>query len=172
MKSPSERLSGTGAISVGALDLHEMPGHLIRRLQQIAVSIWLDETADCDVRPVQFAAMAAIRAFPGNDQMDLSRIIGFDRSTIQDVVIRLEKRGFIERRTDPSDKRRRILFITDAGNAMMDRMDVPNLAAQGRILEPLTDEEREVFMALLTRLVQVNNRFSRAPFQAQNEAAE
>jgi hypothetical protein len=54
-----------------------MPGHLIRRLQQIAVSIWLDETADCDVRPVQFAAMAAIRAFPGNDQMDLSRIIGF-----------------------------------------------------------------------------------------------
>lgn len=172
MKDQAKNTELADATVSGLLGLHDMPGHLIRRLQQIAVSIWLDETSDCDVRPVQFAAMTAIRAFPGNDQMDLSRIIGFDRSTIQDVVIRLEKRGFIERRADPADKRRRILFISREGEAMLDRMVESNLRAQERILEPLDEAEREVFMALLTRLVQVNNRFSRAPFHAGREATE
>ncbi|MEM6463851.1 MAG: MarR family winged helix-turn-helix transcriptional regulator [Pseudomonadota bacterium] len=151
------------------LELHEMPGHLIRRLQQIAVSIWLDENESSTLRPVQFAALTSVRACPGMDQMDLSRFIGFDRSTIQDVVIRLEKRGLVRREADPADKRRRVLFITDKGASALDDLVDSNRQAQERILAPLTPHERDVFMEMMTRLVQVNNRFSRAPFQAGEE---
>lgn len=143
--------------------LYDMPGHLIRRLQQIAVSIFLEETAASEIRPVQFASLTAIRAFPGMDQMELSRTIAFDRSTIQDVILRLEKRGLIRRGEDPRDRRRRILFITDKGAKALDSMAKTNRRAQARILSPLTAEEQEVFLALMTKIVKVNNRFSRAP---------
>lgn len=165
------RAEGDTAIHGGdrtrALELYDMPGHLIRRLQQIAVSIWLDETQDCNIRPVQYAALSAIRAFPGMDQMELSRAIAFDRSTIQDVVIRIEKRGWIRREADHTDRRKRVLFITDDGAAVLDGMVKENLRAQERILEPLSPDERALFLEMISRLVQVNNRFSRAPLVRQ-----
>lgn len=145
--------------------LYDMPGHLIRRLHQIAVSIYLEETAASEIRPVQFAAMTAIRAFPGMDQMELSRRIAFDRSTIQDVLIRLEKRGMIRREADPKDRRRRVLHISDKGAKALDDLATDNRRAQSRMLSPLTPEEREIFLKLMTKVVKVNNRFSRAPLK-------
>jgi MarR family transcriptional regulator, lower aerobic nicotinate degradation pathway regulator len=146
-----------------SLALYDMPGHLIRRLQQIAVSIWLDETSDSELRPVQFAALSAIRAFPGMDQMALSRVIAFDRSTIQDVVVRVVKRGWVRRDADPEDRRRRVLFLTQAGEEVLDATIERNLRAQQRILAPLSPEDQVQFMRMLSTLVQVNNQFSRAP---------
>lgn len=146
-----------------SLELYDMPGHLIRRLQQIAVSIWLDETETSGLRPVQYAAISAIRAFPAMDQMTLSRVLAFDRSTIQDVVVRLVDRGWVRRDADPDDLRRRVLFVTPEGEAILDGMVEDNKRAQTRILAPLSEEERVVFLEMITRIVQVNNRFSRAP---------
>ena len=144
-------------------DLYEMPGHLIRRLQQIAVSIWLGEMSGRDIRPVQFAALTAIRAYPGIDQVALARALAFDRSTIQDVVLRIVRKGWVRRGADPEDLRRRVLFVTEAGTAVLDAMVADNRRAQERILAPLGEEERAVFMEMLTRLVHVNNLQSRAP---------
>ncbi len=148
--------------------LYDMPGHLIRRLHQIAVSIYLEETAASEIRPVQFASMTAIRAFPGMDQMELSRRIAFDRSTIQDVIIRLEKRNLIRREADPKDRRRKVLYITNEGAEALDRMAASNRRAQARMLSPLSKAEQELFMEMMTRVVRVNNRFSRAPLQIED----
>lgn len=145
------------------LELYNMPGHLIRRLQQIAVSIWLDETAVSQIRPVQFAALSAIRAYPGLDQMALSRVVAFDRSTIQDVVVRVVERGWARREADPRDLRRRVLYITEKGARELDSIKAENQRAQQRILEPLSLDEQVAFMEMLSRLVKVNNQFSRAP---------
>jgi len=153
--------------ALAALDLYNMPGQLIRRLQQIAVSIWLDETATSEMRPVQFAALSAIRACPGLDQMALSRVVAFDRSTIQDVVVRLVKRNWARRDADPQDLRRRVLFITTEGERVLDSIEAENRRAQERILEPLSPEEQVVFMELMSRMVKVNNRFSRAPLNGE-----
>ncbi len=139
-----------------------MPGHLIRRMQQIAVSIWLDETGG-DLRPVQYATLSAVRHIPGMDQLELARIIGIDRSNAQEVLARLEKRDFLERRADPRDRRRRRLFITAAGEAALDQVEPANIVAQSRILDGLDDTERELFLRLLSRLVLTNNHHSRAP---------
>ncbi len=148
--------------------LYDMPGHLLRRLHQIAVSIYLEETAASEIRPVQFASMTAIRAFPGMDQMELSRRIAFDRSTIQDVLIRLEKRNLIRREADPKDRRRKVLYITDEGAQALDRMAPANRRAQARMLSPLSKAEQEIFMEMMTRVVRVNNRFSRAPLKIED----
>jgi MarR family transcriptional regulator, lower aerobic nicotinate degradation pathway regulator len=78
-------------------DIYSRPGHLIRRLQQIAVAIFMEETAEFDVTPVQYSALLAVRNHPGIDQTSLMKTIAFDRSTIGDVVKRLENKRLIRR---------------------------------------------------------------------------
>lgn len=81
------------------LDLHDMPGHLIRRLNQVSVSLFMEEAtkAGYDLTPVQFAALSAIEAYPGADQATISGVIAYDRVTIGGVVDRLTQKGFVRR---------------------------------------------------------------------------
>ena len=46
-------------------DAYRGPGHLIRRLQQIAVAIFMDEFKHLDISPVQHIALVAVRDRPG-----------------------------------------------------------------------------------------------------------
>src|ERR1700750_2902236 len=77
--------------------LHRKPGYLIRRLQQMAVSIFLEETTEFEITPVQYAAIAGVCVFPGTDQLRLANAIVFDRTTISGVIDRLEAKGLIVR---------------------------------------------------------------------------
>ena len=72
-----------------------MPGHLIRRAQQIAVAIFMEECAAYDLTPVQYAALVAIRENPGTDATRLSSLIALDRSTLGNVLERLEARKLV-----------------------------------------------------------------------------
>jgi len=147
------------------LALHRLPGHLIRRLQQISVSLVLDEIQDFGITPVQLGTLLAIEEVPGLDAMDLSRLIALDRSTIGDVVSRLEQRHLVERRRGSTDRRTKRLFLTDAGRDLVAELSVRNERAQARILDCLDEAERARFMELLTKLVSHNNASSRAPMQ-------
>jgi predicted transcriptional regulator len=77
--------------------LHDMPGHYIRRLQQIAVAVFLQEVESFGVTPIQYAVLQAVREAPGSDQRSLAGMIGLDTSTMAGVVERLESRGLVQR---------------------------------------------------------------------------
>ena len=145
------------------IDLETLPGHHIRRLHQIAVAIFMQETEAHGVTPVQYGALQAVRNTPGIDQRTLARSIGFDTSTIAGVVDRLEARGLLQRSASPDDRRVRLLTLTDDGHALVDAV-VPSMRrAQERMLEPLPARERGEFLRMLRSLVQANNALSRAP---------
>lgn len=146
--------------------LEEQPGYFIRRLQQIAVAIFLEETQAHGITPVQYAALYAAQRQPGLDQRTLAATIGFDTSTIGGVIDRLEKRGLIERQASPTDRRVRLLQVTDAGAALIDEVIPAMLKAQQRILEPLPAADRPRFLAMLKTVVEANNGLSRAPSEA------
>jgi len=143
--------------------LEEQPGYYIRRLQQIAVAIFLEETQDLGITPVQYAALFAARRQPGLDQRTLAATIGFDTSTIGGVIDRLERRGLIERQASPADRRVRLLQVTPAGAALLDQVIPGMLKAQQRILAPLPAIDRPRFLAMLKAVVEANNGLSRAP---------
>lgn len=148
------------------LDLESLPGHYIRRLQQIAVAIFLQETGSHGVTPVQYAALQKVGDAPGVDQRTLARSIGLDTSTIAGVVDRLEARGLMLRNASPEDRRVRLLSLTDEGNALLNAIEPAMLRAQERILDPLPPAERTEFMRMLRALVTANNELSRAPSEA------
>jgi MarR family transcriptional regulator, lower aerobic nicotinate degradation pathway regulator len=145
------------------VDLAELPGHYIRRLQQIAVAVFLQETQALGVTPVQYAALQTVANTPGIDQRTLARSIGFDTSTIAGVIDRLQARGLLLRGPSPADRRVWQLSLTDDGHAVLAEIIPAVLQAQQRMLEPLDAAERAQFMRMLKLLVHANNELSRAP---------
>lgn len=144
-------------------DFEALPGHYIRRMQQIAVAIFLQETEAFGLTPVQFAALQAVSRAPGIDQRTLAATIGLDTSTTGGVIDRLEGRGLLRRNPSEHDRRVRLLTPTAEGEALLAQVRPAMLRAQDRILEPLPPAERGEFMRMLQVLVHANNELSRAP---------
>src|SRR5215475_6019656 len=122
---------------------NEMPGHLARRFQQIAVAVFLAEIEDAgfDLTPVQYAALAAIRTNPGIDQVTLAGLIAYDRTTITGVVDRLVQKGLLVRQASSRDRRARELKITDEGRKTLRAITPAVEAAQRLMLRGLTEKE-------------------------------
>ncbi len=148
--------------------VYAKPGYLFRRMQQIAVAIFVEECRAYDVTPVQYAALVAIRTHPGIDATRLSAVIAFDRSTLGNVIERLEAKLLIERKPSREDKRVKLLYLTRAGVTLL-RDIMPSVdRAQARMLQPLKPDDRKTLMALLTQLVDLNNESSRVPLRAED----
>src|SRR5258708_4916501 len=137
--------SKPAAVTMDAV--YTAPGYLFRRMQQIAV---------------------AIHTHPGIDATRLSAVIAFDRSTLGNVIERLETKGHIERKASSGDKRIKLLYPTRSGAALL-RDIMPSVdRAQARMLQPLKPAGRRTLMALLPQLVDLHNEASRVPLRAQD----
>ena len=148
-------------------EIHEMPGHLARRFQQIAVAVFLAEVegAGFDITPVQYAALAAVGANPEIDQVTLAGLIAFDRTTITGVVDRLVLKGLITRRESSQDRRARELKITHAGRRTLRSMTPAVEAAQRTMMDGLTEKEEKELVRLLQKAIAAGNGLSRAPLR-------
>lgn len=143
--------------------IDNQPGYHIRRLHQISVAIFLQETEAFGVTPVQYAALQTVDNNPSIDQRTLARSIGLDTSTIAGVIDRLEARGLLVRSASPEDRRVRQLTVTDAARELLAAIGPSMLKAQELILAPLSPPEQQEFTRMLRRLVNENNALSRAP---------
>src|SRR3984893_8482876 len=171
-RSPTPHRSGSPMQNKNApvtMDaVYAKPGYLFRRMQQIAVAIFVEECKACDLTPVQYAALVAIQTHPGIDATRLSAVIAFDRSTLGNVIERREPKLYIERKPSREDRRIKLLYLTKAGAALL-RDVMPSVdRAQARMLQPLKPADRKTLLALLTQLVDLNNEASRVPLRAED----
>ncbi|GGH67288.1 transcriptional regulator [Comamonas phosphati] len=155
-----------------AAELENYPGHHIRRLQQIAVAVFMEETEGFGVTPVQYAILSAVLRNPGIDQRTLARSIGFDTSTIGSVIDRLEARGMMARAVCPEDRRVRLLSLTPAGAELLQAAEPAALRAQHRMLDPLPGNKRAQFIEMLSFLIHENDDLARAPSAVAERSAE
>ncbi|MGB0658972.1 MAG: MarR family winged helix-turn-helix transcriptional regulator [Mangrovicoccus sp.] len=147
------------------LEIYNMAGHLIRRLNQISVSVFQEriKAQGLDLTPVQFAAMNAIRANPGIDQARLAGMIAYDRATIGGVVDRLQAKGYVSRKTSARDRRARVVQLTEEGAATLARLTPVISELQKDILSGLDEQEQVEFLRLATKAAAGGNHLSRAP---------
>lgn len=136
-----------------SFDFAQAPGHLIRRAQQIAVSVFAEQLAVYDVTPVQFAIMNALMDTPGTDQVTLAARVAFDAATSGSVIARLEAKGWVRREASPQDRRRKLLWLTPKGKKAVLDMSPKVAQVQALILQPLQADEQQQLMALLAKLV-------------------
>src|SRR5260370_34807573 len=156
------------ALAVTMDAVYTAPGYLFRRMQQIAVSIFVEECRAYDLTPVQFASLVAIHTHPGIDATRLSAVIAFDRSTLGNVIERLETKQYIERKPSRADKRIKLRYLTKSGAALLRDIRPSVDPAQARMLQPLRPADRKTLMALMTQLVDLNNEASRVPLRAED----
>ena len=147
-----------------------LPGPYIRRLQQIAVALFLQETDGLGITAVQYGALLTVSRQPGLDQRTLAGLMGLDTSTTAGVVDRLDGRGLLRRSASPTDKRVKLLSVTPEGQDLLADIEPHVLAAQTLILAPLSEADRPEFMRMLCTLVNANNDVSRAPADGQKAA--
>jgi DNA-binding MarR family transcriptional regulator len=144
-------------------ELNAQPGHLLRRAHQISASIFHDELGEM-VTPVQYAILRTLKAFPGIDQVSLAGLVAMDTSTAASVAGRLAEKKLLTRDLDPNNRRQRKLFLTEQGEALLQQTVGGIDRLHNRLFDGFSQQEEAQFMALLQKLVHINNMQSRAPF--------
>ena len=152
-------------------NIQAMPGHLIRRLNQISTSIFQArmQSLGLDLTPVQFAALTILRDNRGIDQATLAGLIAYDRVTIGGVVDRLHNKGLVERTVNERDRRARHVSITPKGADLLATVLPHVVDLQDGILTGLSESERETFIALADKAAAFGNDLSRAPLKPRVE---
>ncbi|MHC8419919.1 MarR family winged helix-turn-helix transcriptional regulator [Streptomyces sp. NB004] len=136
---------------MAAVDLTTHPGHLARRLQQAHHLLWITMVSEETTSP-QFAVLNALVAEPGLDQRTVGERVGLDRSTIAEVISRLDRRGLLGKVRDPQDGRRFLLRLTDEGLRAHRRLSMRAARMNQVFLAPLSADERTAFFDLLRRV--------------------
>ena len=136
----------------GIENIFDMPGHLIRRVKQISTALFIEECGAFDLTSVQFAALQSIDLNPGVDATRLSALIAFDRSTIGDVLDRMEHKGWIRRTSAPGDRRIKLIELLPDGRALLRRVGPAVQRVQERILAPLAPADRSSLVRILQQL--------------------
>ena len=149
------------------IETHNMAGHLVRRLHQISVAVFADHMAalGAELTPVQFAALSALYANPGIDPASLASIIAYNKATLGGVIDRLETKGLIARRISETDRRARVLSLTQTGQTLFETVEPEVKDLQTDILSGLDASETQTLLALLKKTTDAGNDKSRAPLR-------
>lgn len=160
MSSPSPRtdivLPGTSA---GPMRRRVIP--LARRLHQVCTAAAAEALGGEEITALEYGILAWLQDDPGIDQNALAARMGIDRTTASMLVSGLEAHGYVDRRTNPADRRARQLRLTEAGTALRDRLRPRVLDCQARILSVLEPAERTTLLDLLVRVVVANEAYAR-----------
>src|SRR6188472_4364509 len=101
-------------VSDGRYVLDEQIGFLLRVAMQNHTAIFTSQMME-GLTQTQFASLAKLYEVGPCSQNHLGRLIYLDAATIKGVVDRLNGRGLVTATSDPHDKRRRAVTLTDEG---------------------------------------------------------
>lgn len=134
--------------------LDAAPGHLLRRAQQFAYDLYMNEVGREGLTPRQFTVLHAVQQDEGLSQTDLVRKTGIDRSTLADMISRLLKKGLLQRERTKSDQRANSVSITATGKMALDTALPKVSKAEDSILQAVDTKLRSDFIAALSQIAQ------------------
>ncbi|OJW02136.1 MAG: hypothetical protein BGO47_09030 [Microbacterium sp. 67-17] len=131
-------------------------GYLIRRAQQAHVAAWT-RVVSTEISSVQYSILVVLDQLGEASQRELCDKVDLDRSTVADLVRRMEKHGLIERRRDPADARRNTVTLTTHGRAERTRLQPLVHEADRELTSHLTAGERDGLRRGLRVLLSARN---------------
>jgi len=130
------------------------PGYVARRLYQAYLAVWV-RTVDATLTGPQFAVLTAVNTYPGVDQGSLASSVALDRSTMADIVRRLEDRGLVLRSSDAKDGRRKLLHLTELGSAKLSEVNARARELDELLLRDYSRTQRVRLLDELTELAEL-----------------
>ncbi len=140
---------------MSGLDLGLLPdlvGYELRRAQIRVFQDFARTLADFDLTPGHFGILILLSRNPGISQTRLAKAMGVERSTLGEVIEKLEARGLIERKPAPEDRRSLAVRLSAEGNRFLDQVVPLVRAHEAKIADQLSAAEHETLLELLGRL--------------------
>ena len=131
--------------------LGDQVGYILRLAHQRHTAIF-QEFIQSDLTPMQFAALMRIYEEGECSQNMLGRLSGMDVATIKGVVDRLGQKGLTVSRSDPCDKRRTLLALSDLGKDLIEKMKFVGHEISVQTLKPLSKNEQKNLIKLLKKI--------------------
>jgi DNA-binding MarR family transcriptional regulator len=160
---PDEATSaGTSAkAATTILPRHRVPAHLARRFHQICLGVTAEILGPLGWSPMEYSVLAAAEDDAGLDQRGMAKRLGIDTASASQMIDKLEKAKLVSRRINPADRRARLLRLTPAGVKFRQQLRPSLLAAQKRLLRPLSVDEQDLLLDLLSRVIEGNASYAR-----------
>lgn len=133
------------------MELRNEAFHLLRQLFQLHTARW--QHALPDLTKPQYAVMRSIAEHPGIEQVTLTEAAVSTKATLAEMLSRMESRGLVHRQQDPTDKRRRFVYLTAAGEALLANSMPLGNAVDEEFLDRLSGEERRLFSSLIQKMM-------------------
>jgi DNA-binding MarR family transcriptional regulator len=119
--------------------------YMVKQLE-LAVRAQLDEVLRPEsITPLQYTALTVLERRSNLSAAELARNAFVTDQSAADMIAVLEERGLARRHPDPDDRRRRVLRLTDAGQALLDRVRADVTAVEARMLSALAPDEATAF---------------------------
>ncbi len=149
------------ASASGAPPLTRAASALARRFHLICSTMIAEVLAGEEVVQLEYGTLLCLEIEPGIDQRRLAEAMGIDPTNASLIVDRLHSKGLVERRVKETDRRAHALYLTPKGRALWRRLRPKTSAANERVLAPLTQSQRELFLDLLILLIEGNRTHAR-----------
>ena len=132
-----------------------LAGNLSWLLSQAAHALSTEMTARLEAIGIYPRGFCVLKTAQDDEltQSEIASMIGLDKTTMVVTVDELERAGLAERRPSPSDRRARVIAVTAAGKRKLKQAGTVVGQIQDEVLEALPEDEREVLISALSRLV-------------------
>lgn len=131
-------------------------GHLLRRAYQRHVAIFQQSISDSHLTAAQFVALCAIRQFGSCSLSDIVKTTAIDQATIRGIIERLKGRKVIKLSHDETDRRKVIVSLTPAGEAILDETVPAAFAVSDATFGNLNPAERVAIVYLLRKMCEID----------------
>ncbi len=129
-------------------------GFLLSRTGSLARRSWTRMLAERDLTPHHYGMLMALGELGRPcGQQRLSDLIGIDSRNIVPIIDVLVDRGLLIREVDPTDRRRRVLALTDSGHDVVRDLTETGAEIEARFLQALTSADQKQLHRILVALL-------------------
>ena len=136
----------------GGEDLESLVGYNLKRAYMLFQDEFRTALGPDGLSTREFSALSLVIEQPFITQSDLARTLGIERSGLVAIVDKLEKSGFLQRRTVPGDRRVQALAPTDAGKTAYHDALAKVRDGEARLLAELDADAQRALVDLLKML--------------------
>ena len=149
------RMTAKGHGKTAGLRMGILPDLLAYHLRCAHVAVFQHFNRTLGVHGIsgpQFGTLLLIEANPGVSQSSVAEALRFDRSTLVQVIDRLEDRSLVRREPSAQDRRSHALRLTEDGASLLGELKTLSDEHEGIVAETLSEDERKNLLSLLERL--------------------
>jgi DNA-binding MarR family transcriptional regulator len=128
------------------------PAFLLAQVGAHAAAQFAERLRVLDLTPPDAGILRLLRTAAGLSQQELAAKLQIHPSRLVAILDNLEKRGFVERRPNPDDRRLYSLHLTKGGGEILERLGKLAREHQDALLSALSREERNELATLLLRI--------------------